>query len=1488
MTFIATGALVAAASVVVAPAASADPWSWSGADPQTVSADPLPTVQIDGVVWSQSIVGDTVYVGGEFQNARPAGAAAGTSQTSRSNLLAYTLSTGNLIGSWNPGANAEIRSVAKSPDGSRVYIGGSFTAAGGQTRYRIAAFNTATGALISNWAPVVNGTVHTIAATNTAVYFAGAFTQVGSSARANAAAVDATTGAVLPFAPVLAGGYGAKGIVVSPDGSKIVIDGSFESANGSTNPGRGIAAFDTTGALLPWAMNNVLRNAGTKAGFISLTADNDSVYGSGWDYGGTSQDGFEGAFRANWSDGSLAWMEDCHGDTYSVFPMNGAVYQAGHSHYCGNIGAFPQTEPTWTLHHSLSFSKAPTGQLITSDPYGYRSFTGQQAPTLLHWFPDWANGSYTSSGQAGWTITGNGNYLLYGGEFRGVAGKQQQGLVRFAVKSAAPNKIGPRVQSTAWVLSGSSVRDGEIRLRWPANYDPDDSALTYKLFRRDLGTTTPISQTTLNSNFWTRPSMSYADKTVVPGTTYQYLIKASDPNGNTTSSEWTTFTASTGVSSNAYDDAVLKDNPVHYWPLGEASGSAAYDWGAGASDLSVGSGGTRNVAGQLQGGSSTATRFDGSNSGRGVSAVSEAGAPTVSVEAWFKTTSTQGGKIVGFGSSSNTSDSGGYDRQIYLDSSGRVVFGVYPNEVRTVTSPSSYRDGQWHQVVATLGPAGQALYVDGARVGQRSDTTSAQPYTGYWHVGGDNLTGWPGVGSFNLDGTIANVAIYDNALTSSTVNAHWVASGRTSVVPAAPSDAYGKAVYNLGPDAYWRLNETSGTTVADAGPNGNTATYSGPITKGVTGALSGVNNRAAQFAPTQNGDGSWNGGLVASQNSWVNPTTFALETWFNTTTTAGGKIIGFGSNRTGESDHFDRHVYMSPDGRLNFGAWTGAAQVVTSPNAYNNGQWHHVVAQMSSAGMRLYVDGQLVGSNANTQAENYTGYWRVGGDSGWDGATYFAGTIDEVAVYSGTLTAAQVLDHYSLGAFGAVNQAPTAAFTVGSPTNLQVSLDGTASVDPDGTIARFDWNYGDNSPVDHGATASHTYSASGTYTVTLTVTDDRGAQSSVQHQVSVVAPNQLPTAVIAKTATNLSVAFDGSGSTDPDGTIASYAWSFGDGKTSTQVAPTNVYATAGTYTVTLKVTDNKGGTNTASGTVTVSAPANAAPSAVIAAPSVSGLSASVSGSGSSDPDGSIVSYGWDWGDSSAAGSGVTASHPYASAGTYTVTLTVTDDKGATGVASVPVTVTAPTPALLGSDDFGRTVASGWGTADAGGAWTYSSGAASRFSVADGVGYLNSPVGTFQASLASVSATNALVSAEFSVDKVLEGHYIALVGRQVGTSQYLARLRLSADGSARLYLLQDSNALTSSLLVPGLTITPGEKYMLAVQVTGSGPTTVSAKVWKESAAEPAAWQLTATNTFAGLQGAGYPGIFSYLPGGVSASAPVKIAFDKIRITDPTAG
>jgi PKD repeat protein len=172
----------------------------------------------------------------------------------------------------------------------------------------------------------------------------------------------------------------------------------------------------------------------------------------------------------------------------------------------------------------------------------------------------------------------------------------------------------------------------------------------------------------------------------------------------------------------------------------------------------------------------------------------------------------------------------------------------------------------------------------------------------------------------------------------------------------------------------------------------------------------------------------------------------------------------------------------------------------------------------------------------------------------------------------------------SLGGTG--NNPPVASF-MSACTGLTCSFNGSASSDPDGTIAGYVWRFGDGTDGSGPATMSHTYVSGGTYSVTLTVTDNGGAKSSQSNNVTVNNPaNTPPVASFVPNCTGLTCSFDGSASSDPDGTIASYAWSFGDGTAGSGATVSHTFAAANTYLVTLIVTDNGGATGTQSKNVT--------------------------------------------------------------------------------------------------------------------------------------------------------------------------------------------------------------------------------------------------------------------------------------------------------------
>ena len=114
---------------------------------------------------------------------------------------------------------------------------------------------------------------------------------------------------------------------------------------------------------------------------------------------------------------------------------------------------------------------------------------------------------------------------------------------------------------------------------------------------------------------------------------------------------------------------------------------------------------------------------------------------TFSLEAWFRTNTTTAptagfGKIIGFGGSANSPIESSYDRHVYLNASGQVVFGTYQDGYRTINSSSSKADQAWHHVMATFSAAtGMILYVDGVVAASNTSYATAESTAGYWKVG---------------------------------------------------------------------------------------------------------------------------------------------------------------------------------------------------------------------------------------------------------------------------------------------------------------------------------------------------------------------------------------------------------------------------------------------------------------------------------------------------------------------------------------------------------------------------------------------------------------------------------------------------------------------------------------------------------------------------------------------------------------------------------
>jgi hypothetical protein len=771
-TAVALGAAMITMPALAAPAATAAPRSPQvaavsqgvGQSDAGVSSTSLSTSwQTNNIVWALAYANGVLYVGGEFTSVRPPGDPLGTGEVPRTYLAAFNSTTGALITSFNPtfgntagASNPGVYSLAVSPDGSTLYVGGTFDHVNGAYHDNLAAFSTATGAL-NSWAPSATAKVGAVAVSPSGgqIYIGGNFSHVDGVARTYAGAVD-SSGKLLPWAPVL--NSTVYTLAVAPGDSQVLIGGYFQTINGVSQNAAG-AVDPTTGTVnVPWTANIVPWHPGTCTSTVRhiVISGSTAYIGAEGNGGGC----FDGDFAVSLgSTDSLVWQNDCLGATQTLEVVNGWLFKGSHAHDCAYVaGGFPQVNQgsQWATWHLLDQSLADG--------------------TLGHWTPA-TNVGTTEIGVGNLgphVMATDGSQLFVGGDFTTVNSAPQQG---FAIFPAVPDPQYPAKPSVAPTVTSTAA--GVDSVSFPATYSRSAGTLKYAIFRD--GGTTPIATLTATSWPWALPVLHYQDKGLVPGSRHTYTYRASDAIHNTGLSPASAPVTVASTSPGAYQPTVLADNPSFLWPLND-TGSQANDATSNGFEGTYESGTTQGQPGPFSG--KTATGFDG-NTGLVTAQNQVAGPQQFSVEGWFKTTTNDGGKLIGFGGS-QTGLSSSYDRHIYMMNDGQLVFGIWNNQTETIETPNVYNDGVWHYVVATYDGTNMALYVDGQLIGTNT-SSSAQAYNGYWRVGGDNLNGWnldpwgsnsqgtTQPHSYYFNGTIADVAVYPTALSAARVAAHYAA-----------------------------------------------------------------------------------------------------------------------------------------------------------------------------------------------------------------------------------------------------------------------------------------------------------------------------------------------------------------------------------------------------------------------------------------------------------------------------------------------------------------------------------------------------------------------------------------------------------------------------------------------------------------------------------------------------------------------------------------
>ena len=205
---------------------------------------------------------------------------------------------------------------------------------------------------------------------------------------------------------------------------------------------------------------------------------------------------------------------------------------------------------------------------------------------------------------------------------------------------------------------------------------------------------------------------------------------------------------------------------------------------------------------------------------------------------------------------------------------------------------------------------------------------------------------------------------------------------------------------------WWKFDEVSGTNAMDSSGCNNTGKVQGATVIWTNGLQQGA-------IYLQGGYGITN--YVAANTISAAPQVFTVSLWFRAANTNGGRLIGFGSAKTGVSATYDRNIYINKYGNLAYGIVSSGYITPTSSQSYTDGKWHHVAATLSTAGMLLYADGACVASNGlyTSSARTANGYWRVGYDSlasfpNLPACQAFCGSIDDARVYNRALSASEI------------------------------------------------------------------------------------------------------------------------------------------------------------------------------------------------------------------------------------------------------------------------------------------------------------------------------------------------------------------------------------------------------------------------------------------------------------------------------------------------
>ncbi|WP_081682554.1 PKD domain-containing protein [Marmoricola sp. URHB0036] len=1177
------------------------------------------------------VVGDRVFVVGSFatvaNDVRANGATpANTTSYNQPHIAAYDLGTGLVDPTFNPvfdgNSGFDVDAVEASPDGTRLYVSGSFNTVNGVTKKGIAEIDPDNGDTVPGFTADADSRVTELAVSGTTVYAGGRFGKINGVVRKSLAAVDALTGVVdTGFVNNLSGGIGVNGgltvqkLLLTHDGSKLLVIHTGRQINGQDRYGIGI--IDTaTKQLTPWRTrlwdDNLQFVGGIQRIISGSIAPDDSWFvvssGSGGDRPPIN-DTVVAYPMTGGNDVQPKWISRCFDSVYSTAISEKAVYIGGHFAWNESPSAplpFPGAADVG-YGTGQGFSGYGLGDSVVG-----REHLGALNPVDGHAL-EWNPGSNSNIGNEAMALTPHG--LLTGGDAT-TQGSSNVGSVAYfdldnvdapgGVDTTITTPISGRVLTTAqnFTITGTATAPTGVRKVFLEVQDRD-SLQWLQPNKTDWGpaanfeaTVTPVDATTAT---WS--------VTLNVPRNVKMLVRAKaqgfGPN-NTKGDEdptkaikkietWSPDDAPPTMAYAAVPAAGLVNSKTF-----TVSGTAADDHGVTGITMTL-----RDSAGRyLQDDGTSDPTY---NTIRITPDVPNATSTTWSKEITVPTEGTWQAQSLAHDTAGNASlDT--LDRTWVISANGQA-----PSV--SISSPGSVVPPTTPQPV-TVAPGGPMTFSGTAT----DDGTIKAVYVAMLNNStGENLT---------VDGTwgIDNgLALYKLPVTPNVQSYHWTWTTPQDLGPGNYTFAV-LATDNediTTPQSSWALMTLNAVVPGDAPPK---ATLSATGTQPPSGAL---------HLGVITGQATDDQGVAAVRLivKDMDTSRYLKEdgTVSSTFATVPADVANVGATSTPWSTDLTLPTQ---------GSWNVTAYAVDAAGqrdlATTNAVARYPIYPGDSA--PTLTDSLL----APTENASFTeGKILVSGRSEDDQST----SKVEVAIIDGTgkfLT--------STGTFG-VAESWRAAFLT-SPGTPGSNFSYTTPVLPEGS-----------------------------YTVKVRATDQHGLVTvtpPVRHvTVTIPAGNAAPVAVLKKSCTENVCAFDAKDSTDENAPTLTYTWNYGAGQgTGTGPNPTKTYTAAGTYTVTLTAKDEWGVSSApATTTVTITEPAgNTAPAPVIQAPSCNGLACNFSAVGTTDNLGDAITYAWNFGDTASnTATGSATSHVFSGPGTYTVTLTTTDGWGKTASVTKDVT-----------------------------------------------------------------------------------------------------------------------------------------------------------------------------------------------------------------------